>query len=356
MRTVTSLSPRFLHTGLLLGAFLALPSPALSQAQQGVPLNMRRVSDRILVTWACDYFQGTNMAVITTDRGLVVIDTGLSPTTVSGQRKLVEEELGRTDFRFLVNTHMHNDHAFANQVFPEATVVGPEGGEGSLRREIELMPELLERLKSSLDSYGEWAEATSPDSVDGKHAREGRAAFTVGIADLETGIEPGFPTVTFQGRHTMQMGNLRLELFEFQGLHSDSDIMILVPEERVLFTGDIFWGGQLPLLRAEARADFERLLHRWESILEISPDLETIVPGHSDVPLSVEQFRGMYLYLSRLWADVRAAREADTPLIRFLMGNVFSERYPEVADFNFIRGDYNLHQHNIYVLWELMEE
>jgi glyoxylase-like metal-dependent hydrolase (beta-lactamase superfamily II) len=287
---------------------------------------------------------------------LVVIDTGLSPTMVSGQRELVEEELGRSDFRFLINTHMHNDHAFANQVFPEATVVGPEGGEGSLRREIELMPELLERLKSGLDSYGEWAEETFPDSVDGKHAREAVAAFTVGIADLEAGIQPGFPTLTFKDRHTVHMGDLRLELFESQGLHSDSDIMILVPEERVLFTGDILWGGQLPLLRTETRAQFERLLHHWEAILGLSPDLETIIPGHSDVPLSVEQFRGMYLYLSRLWADVRAAREADTSLLRFMMGNVFSDRYPEVANFNFVRGDYNLHQHNIYVLWELMEE
>jgi glyoxylase-like metal-dependent hydrolase (beta-lactamase superfamily II) len=218
------------------------------------------------------------------------------------------------------------------------------------------MPELLERLKGGLESYAEWAEETSPDSVDGKHAREAVAAFTAGIADLEAGIRPAFPTLTFKDRHTMHMGDLRLELFEFQGLHSDSDIMVLVPEERILFTGDIFWGGQLPLLRAEARAEFERLLHHWDSILEISPDLETIVPGHSDVPLSVEQFRGMHLYLSRLWADVRAAREADTPLLRFLMGNVFTERYPEVADFSFIRGDYNLHQHNIYVLWELMGE
>jgi hypothetical protein len=89
--------------------------------------------------------------------------------------------------------------------------------------------------------------------------------------------------------------------------------------------------------------------------LEMSPDLATIVPGHSDVPLTVDGFREMHEYLSRLWTDVQAARQADTPLVMFLMRNVFEERYPEVAEYTHIRRDYNLHQHNIYMLWQLAE-
>jgi hypothetical protein len=61
----------------------------------------------------------------------------------------------------------------------------------------------------------------------------------------------------------------------------------------------------------------------------------------------------MYQYLSRLWADVQAARAAGTTQMRFMARNVFAERYPEVADYNYIRRDFNLHQHNIYVLWQL---
>jgi len=48
-----------------------------------------------------------------------------------------------------------------------------------------------------------------------------------------------------------------------------------------------------------------------------------------------------------------AARSAGTPLLRFLMGNVFAERYPEGAEVRHIRQEYNLHQHNISVLWDL---
>ncbi|KPK61984.1 MAG: hypothetical protein AMS21_08440, partial [Gemmatimonas sp. SG8_38_2] len=223
----------------------------------------------------------------------------------------------------------------------------------ALQREVDLMPELIERLRSGRERYGEWAAETSPDSAEGIHAREGVAAFDVGIADLEAGIEPRFPTVTIGDYHTLNLGDIRLELFDFTGFHSDSDILILIPEERMLFTGDVFWGGNLPLLREMTAPEFQRLMDNWKTILEIAPDLETIVPGHSDVPLTVEGFRDMYEYLSHLWADVQAAKEGETSLVRFLMRNVFKERYPEVADYTYIRRDYNLHQHNIYMLWQL---
>lgn len=347
-------SSRFALSPAVILAFALFVVPQRSAlGQDRIPLNHERLTDRVLLTWACDHFQGTNMAVVVTEEGLVVIDTGLSPTTVGRQRKLVEDELGRDDFRYLINTHVHNDHAFANQVFPETVVIGPAAGVDALEQEVGRIPELIARLRMGGARFQEWIEASSPDSDEGIQAREGAASFAVGIADLEAGIEPSFPTVTFDNRHTLRLGALSIQLFQFAGLHSDSDILILIPEERMLFTGDVFWGGQLPIFSFDSAEKLQDLLDNWQAIVEASPDLEHIVPGHSDVPLTVEQFRGMYQYLARLWEDVRAARAENTEIVRFLMGNVFKDRYPEVADFNYLRGDYNIHQHNIYVLWEL---
>jgi cyclase len=336
----------------LVACALALPPVVPAHAQTEIPINSRRLSDRVLLTWACDYFQGTNMAVVVTAQGLLIIDTGLSPSTVRRQRELIEQELGRSDFRWLIDTHMHNDHAFANSVFPEATVVGHAHGADALRREVNLIPELTERLRRGRASYAEAAAATSPDGVDGKRAREGVAAFDVGLADLEAGIEPRYPTMTFDVRDTLDLGDVHALLFDFTGFHSDSDILILLPEQRILFTGDVFWGGQLPVLGETTAADVQRLLDNWTAILDAAPDLATVVPGHSDVPLTVDQFRQMHAYFSRLWADVRDAKAAGTPLVRFLLQHVFGERYPEVAGYTFVRRDYNLHQHNVTMLWQ----
>ncbi|MFC1627694.1 MBL fold metallo-hydrolase [Gemmatimonadota bacterium] len=335
----------------------SLPAaPARGQAQEEIPVNSRRLSERTLLTWACDHFQGTNMIVLTTTEGLVVIDTGLSPTMVRRQRELVEQELGRNDFRYVINTHVHNDHAFANEVFPEATVVGHEASVAEMRREVELIPELLERLREGQASYLEWAEwaageGAAPDEE--LQAREGIAAFAVGIGDLERGITPRYPSLTFSGHESFQVGDLQFLLYTFMGFHSGSDILILVPEERILFTGDVFASGQLPWIRLNSIDTFLTLLGTWKAILNTCPDLETIVTGHSDIPFTVEEFRATYGYLSQLWEAVCEAKEAGTGLERFLVGSSFKEQFPEVAEYRYLYGDLNFHQHNITMMWQL---
>ncbi|MEJ2679607.1 MAG: hypothetical protein P8174_11110 [Gemmatimonadota bacterium] len=124
----------------------------------------------------------------------------------------------------------------------------------------------------------------------------------------------------------------------------------------MLFMGDVFWGGQLPVLQVGTREDLRQLLDHWSMILERYPDLEVVVPGHSDVPMTMDQFREMYVYVSRLWGDVQAAKASGWSVVRFLAGNDFAERYPEVASYRHLRGEYNLHQHNIYMLWRLADD
>lgn len=113
----------------------------------------------------------------------------------------------------------------------------------------------------------------------------------------------------------------------------------------------MFWGGTFPLLRTESRAELERLLANWQVIVDASPRL--IIPGHSDVPMTLEYFRNAQQYVSRLWAHVQAARAAGTPLLTFLMQNPLRDVYPEVAQYPVVRREYNLHQQNVNVLWHL---
>jgi glyoxylase-like metal-dependent hydrolase (beta-lactamase superfamily II) len=353
MKRASQTDPRIICFGVLAALTLTILPTTAARGQDEVPINSLRINERVMVTWACDHFQGTNMAVLVSREGLVLVDTGLSPTTVRRQRELIERELGRSDFRYIINTHVHNDHAFGNEVFPEASVVAPEIAVAAMQREVERIPELIARLRGSQASYHEWAAGTTPDSEEGMRAREGVAAFQVGIADLEEGLRPHHPTVTFSDRHTLDLGDLRLELFAFSGLHSEADILILAPEEKILFTGDVFRGGWIPTLRENVAGNLPGLLNNWRAILESCPDLETIVTGHSDIDLSVSQFRAMQEYLSGLLRDARAARKAGTALEPFLMNWSLEERYPEVAKLNYLYGELNFHQHNVYIMWQL---
>ncbi len=50
----------------LLCSALTLLSIAPVRAQDHIKINSQRLSDRVLLTWACDSFQGTNMAIVAT--------------------------------------------------------------------------------------------------------------------------------------------------------------------------------------------------------------------------------------------------------------------------------------------------
>jgi len=39
--------------------------------------------------------------------------------------------------------------------------------------------------------------------------------------------------------------------------------------------------------------------------------------------------------------------------VQFLQPHDHRDAYPEVADYHFVMRDYNLHQHNVSVLWHL---
>jgi glyoxylase-like metal-dependent hydrolase (beta-lactamase superfamily II) len=70
---------------------------------------------------------GDTVIAFNSEKGLVVVDTGVSTTLTTAYRARIEEVFGRDDFAYVINTHYHYDHTVGNPVFPEATSADPGG-------------------------------------------------------------------------------------------------------------------------------------------------------------------------------------------------------------------------------------
>ena len=95
-----------------------------------------------------------------------------------------------------------------------------------------------------------------PDSDEAKNLHH-RIAFD---ERLHKGLSEGFklipPSKTFNDRMTLDLGDLTLKLYYFGRAHSGSDILIQVPEEELLLTGDLFLDiGWLPLFAGMTELD-----------------------------------------------------------------------------------------------------
>jgi glyoxylase-like metal-dependent hydrolase (beta-lactamase superfamily II) len=213
----------------------------------------------------------------------VLVDTFFD---LKNTRALLEAVAGAVDrpVRTLVNTHHNGDHCWGNQLVPDATIVGHTNcREGMLA----LPPAVLAGIARSDD-----------DSEAVRYIRRAFAPFDF------SGIDVRPPTVTFDEALTVHAAPLDLRLHYFGPCHTLGDIAVWVPEERVLFCGDLLFYGSTPLV-------WEGSLRNWidtvDALCELEP--EVVVPGHGPVT-DAEGLRAMQDYLRLVVTEGRRLKEA----------------------------------------------
>jgi len=165
--------------------------------------------------------------------------------------------------RYVVNTHYHLDHAFGNCVFTDigAMVIGHA------------------RCRESLIRTGE-------------RTLENPAMYGL-PKDFWAGTKIKAPCVSFEQEMTVDLGGTTVKLIHSDmASHTAGSIVVVVPEQRVLFAGDILFTDFHPYLG-------EGDLKGWARTLDMmyTMDVNHIIPGHG--PLSTKRdLEEMKTYLS----------------------------------------------------------
>lgn len=186
----------------------------------------------------------------------------------------------------LVNTHANGDHTYGNQLVNGAEIVSSR----ACRDEMERRPPeaFIERVRN-------WREHGPSGELI--HELMGRKF------DFE-GIVNTLPTRTFEEEHTLSVGDKRVELIDVGPAHTRGDVLVHVPEDRTVFTGDIVFVGGHPVMWTGPVGNWigacDRILG-W--------DVETVVPGHGPISgkAAVRELRD---YLAALRDEARARYDA----------------------------------------------
>ncbi|MFI7410029.1 MBL fold metallo-hydrolase [Streptomyces sp. NPDC049627] len=181
-----------------------------------------------------------NAGLVVSDGRAALVDTAATETR---SRRLREAARGVTAAPpgILVNTHFHGDHTFGNFVFPEALVVGHE----RTRSEV---------LAAGLHLTGLWPEVRW------------------GALHLAP------PTLTYRDGVTLHVGEVRVEVLHPGPAHTTDDSVVWLPDQKVLFTGDIVMSGVTPFCAMGSVSGSLAVLDRLRSL-----GARTVVPGHGPV-------------------------------------------------------------------------
>jgi cyclase len=178
--------------------------------------------------------------------------------------------------RTLVNTHGDGDHWWGNELVAGREIVATHAAAAhEMKAVTPASMTALRRLGSTLALAG---RSPLPHRVRGSVASSGR--FLRGMAGPydHDGITLTRPTRTFSGRLDLDVGGRRVELIEVGPAHTHGDLVVHVPDVRVVFAADVVFIGSTPVMWA---GPLEGWLRALDTIEALEP--EVVVPGHGPV-------------------------------------------------------------------------
>ena len=300
----------------------------------------------------------TNIIALASRRGLVVIDTGVLPSRGAALRSAVEREFQRRDFAYVINTHSHFDHTDGNQAFSDVPIVAHENASREMGRSLQ-SPAAIDALLQSRAGYLRQLEAelktAAAGSRDEIRIREQMAENAALQDDLRQGrLVLTKPTVLFNDRLMFDLGDLTLNLIYFGRAHTESDIIVHVPELRLTIVGDLFHKDWLPDFGG-GRADIPRWFQTLDGLPGGLQAVERVIGGHGG-PMDGDDFRARVAYLRDLWDGVAAARRDGLTLADARGRLAFDGRYPALAGLIRTWHGRDLHLANVEAAWRLQSE
>jgi len=209
-------------------------------------------------------FNISNCGVVVGADSLVAIDAGAAPLMA---KKLVADAQRATGKRFrrAVITHVHGDHTNGTQFLDVADVIAHEQCRMAMTK------------LSNQPKPANWAK---------------RENWADGTEEFKLSI----PNLSFSEKLTLHQGATDIELINLGPAHTAGDTLVYLPNEKILFAGDIGSFGVTPLHGSGYAAG---VIKTCDKILEM--DVVTIVPGHGPVGGKTElaEMRDYFILIQR---------------------------------------------------------
>jgi glyoxylase-like metal-dependent hydrolase (beta-lactamase superfamily II) len=223
-----------------------------------------------------------NSGIVIGDDAVLVADTQATPVMAADVIRRIREVTDQP-IRYVVLTHYHAVRVLGAAAYRAQQVIASqdtydlivERGEADKKSEIERFPRLFRAVES---------------------------------------VPPGltWPTITFKGEMTLWLGKLEVKLLQLGRGHTKGDTVVWLPQEKILFSGDLVEFDATPYA---GDAYFQDWPHTLDAIAQLKP--EKLVPGRGPALTTPQQvaegLANTRAFVSELYASVKqgADKKAD---------------------------------------------
>jgi cyclase len=240
---------------------------------------IQKVKDNLFVITGAG--SGGNTAVFITQKGVVVVDTknpGWGP-------QILEKIKGVTDkpITTIINTHTHGDHVGSNEAFDTSVEIVVQENTAANMAKMEMFA-----------------------GADKKHA----------LADK-----------TYKDKLSIGSGADQVDLYYFGPAHTNGDTFVVFPALKVMHAGDVFPRKGTPLIDVNNGASGVAYPETLAKVAEGIKDVETVIPGHSEVTdwaafLEFSEFNREFLAATQ--AAKKAGKTPEQAIAEFKLPEKFS--------------------------------
>ncbi len=244
--------------------------------------------------------------VIVNDSDVVIVDPTATPAAacalIADVRALTPKPI-----RTVINTHFHFDHSDGNEVFPaDVEIIAHDyarqmiaSGKSVSGRAVDFITAAVNPLVSSLKLQAD--TAANPARRD---ALRQRAMNWQRALDGVRQTVPTPPTRTVTHELTLVHGSRTIRILHVGRGHTGGDLVVLLPSDRVVITGDLLQSA-IPYLGDAFYPDWIAAL---DSVKKL--DFDVVIPGHEDPFTQRERIDFLQDYLRDLWAQGSALHSA----------------------------------------------
>jgi glyoxylase-like metal-dependent hydrolase (beta-lactamase superfamily II) len=238
-----------------------------------------RLSDR---AYAYTAEGDPNTGVVIGDDDVMVIDTQATPVMAQDVIRHIRSVTDKP-IRYVTLTHYHAVRVLGASGYQPQHIIASrdtydliaERGEADMKSEIERFPRLFQAVESV----------------------------------------PGltWPTIVFERRMTLWMGKLQVELLQLGRGHTKGDTVVWLPQEKILFSGDLVEFDATPYTGDAYLADWPATL---DAVAALGP--QKLVPGRGAALQTPEAVKagldGTRAFISAMYESVRAGTRAGRDL------------------------------------------
>jgi len=228
-------------------------------------------------------FGADAITAIKTKKGIVVIDAGISSGLTSKYRKIIENEWQRTDFVYVINTHGHHDHYSGNSVFPEAHIVSHVNCIAKMAHQSDYFDKKMQGMNRLVEEYDLQLKDQEPDTEEWIEIFTQKTRCLESYKDAKNRTLAKLPDITFSDSLKIELGDVSIEMFYFGNCHSNSDILIYIPELKTLFIGDLFFSYGRPSIDEKLIKDKTRWAQAVSWTEKRMHNIKHIIGGHGQI-------------------------------------------------------------------------